>query len=128
MFWTNIKRVARSGFVNFWRNGSVSFTSGLIMTLALLVVGSLVLTQALLSSTLSSIKDKVDVNVYFVAGAGDVDVQAIQKQVEALPEVASTKLSSSEEELAEFRARHENDELTLQALDEVGDNPFGAAL
>ena len=128
MFWTNIKRVARSGFVNFWRNGSVSFTAGLVMTLTLLVVGSLVLTQALLSSTLASIKDKVDVNVYFTVGAAESDIQAIQKQVDALPEVASTKLSTSDEELAAFKARHANDELTLQALEEVGENPFGAAL
>lgn len=128
MFWTNIKRVTKSGFVNFWRNGSVSFTAGLIMTLALLVVGSLVLTQALLRSTLSSIKDKVDVSVYFVVDAKDADMQGLKKQVDALPEVASTKFSSSDEELAAFKERHANDEPTLRALDEVGDNPFGAAL
>ncbi|MFA6050213.1 MAG: permease-like cell division protein FtsX [Candidatus Paceibacterota bacterium] len=128
MLWTNIKRVSKSGFVNFWRNGSVSFTAVLIMTLALLVVGSLILTNALQRSTLDQIKNKVDITVYFVTSATDEEGLALSKQVQALPEVASVKYSTREEELQAFMARHANDDLTLQALDEVGDNPLGAAL
>jgi cell division transport system permease protein len=128
MLWTNIKRVSKSGFLNFWRNSSVSFTAVLIMTMALLVVGSLVLTRALLTSTLDQIKSKVDVNVYLVTSATEDEITTLQKQIEALPEVANVVYSSREEELEKFRQRHENDELTLQALEEIGDNPLGAAL
>lgn len=128
MLWTNIKRVSRSGFLNFWRNSSVSFTAVIIMTLALLVIGSLFLTGALQRSTLDQIKNKVDITVYFVTSATDSDTAVLVKQVSALPEVASVKYSSSEDELQSFKERHSNDDLTLQALDEVGDNPFGAAL
>lgn len=129
MLWTNIKRVSRSGFLSFWRNSSVSFTAVLIMTMALLVVGSLVLTQALLKSTLEQIKNKVDINVYLVTSAEDDEIQALKKQIEALPEVMSPVIySTREEELEKFKKRHENDELTLQALEEIGDNPLGASL
>jgi len=128
MLWTNIKRVSRSGFLNFWRNGSVSFTAVLIMTLALLVVGSLVLVDALQKSTLDQIKSKVDITVYFVPSATEEEAGVLVKQVQALPEVATVHYSTSDEELQEFKARHANDDLTLQALDEVGDNPLGAAL
>lgn len=128
MFWTNIKRVTRSGVVNFWRNSSVTFTAVLIMTLTLLVVGSLALIHALQVSTLESIKSKVDITVYFVTSAEDQEMNALVKQVENLPEVASVHFSSSEEELQEFKARHADDDLTLQALEQVGGNPLGAAL
>lgn len=128
MFWTNIKRVGRSGFLNFWRNGSVSFTAVLIMTMALLVVGSLVLVQTLFSSTLNQIKNKVDINVYLVTGASEEEISNLQKQIKNLPEVANVSYSSREEELDKFKSRHEGDELTLQALDEIGENPLGAAL
>lgn len=128
MLWTNIKRVTRSGAVNFWRNGSVSFTAVLIMTLTLLVVGSLVLIQALQVSTLEQIKNKVDITVYFVASAGDEEMASLVKQVKSLPEVASIHFSTREQELQEFKARHADDDLTLQALDQVGDNPLGASL
>ncbi len=106
----------------------MSFTAVLIMTLALLVVGSLIIMSALQTYTLNAIKNNVDVNVYFTLGATEADMQSIVKRIEALPEVASTKFSSSDEELAAFKARHAGDELTLQALTEVGNNPFGAAL
>lgn len=128
MLKTNIKRVFKSGFLNFWRNSSVSFTAVIIMTMALLVVGSLILTQALLNSTLDQIKNKVDINVYLVTSAEDKEIQVLKKQIESLPEVAHVVYSSSDEELQKFKARHQNDELTLQALDEIGTNPLGASL
>ncbi|MES2409489.1 MAG: permease-like cell division protein FtsX [Patescibacteria group bacterium] len=128
MLRTNIKRVFKSGFLNFWRNGSVSVTAVLIMTMALLVIGSLLLTQALLHSTLDQIKNKVDINVYLVTSAEEDEILALKKQIESQPEVSEVTYSSREQELADFKTRHENDELTLQALDEIGDNPLGASL
>ena len=128
MLKTNIKRVFKSGFLNFWRNSSVSFTAVIIMTMALLVIGSLLLTQALFNSTLDQIKNKVDVNVYLVTSAEESEIKVLKKQIESLEEVASVTFSSSDEELAKFKVRHQNDELTLQALDEIGNNPLGAAL
>ena len=38
------------------------------------------------------------------------------------------KYVSRETALENFRLRHENDQITLQALDELGDNPLGATL
>ena len=128
MLRTNIKRVFKSGFLNFWRNSSVSFTAVIIMTMALLVIGSLLLTQALLNSTLTQIKNKVDINVYLVTSAQDNEIKVLKKQIESLAEVANVTYSSREDELAKFKTRHQNDELTLQALDEIGDNPLGASL
>ncbi len=125
---TNLKRTFRMGFIDFWRNGSVSVASVVIMTVALSVVASLLLSRALLNSTLAEVKNKVDINVYFTTGASDDEIQAMSEKIQALPEVASVTYTSREEELADFKARHQNDSLTLQALDEIGDNPLGAAL
>jgi cell division transport system permease protein len=102
MIWTNIKRVSKSGFLNFWRNGSVSFTAVIIMTMALLVVGSLLLTQALLNSTLTQIKNKVDINVYLVTSADENEIKVLKKQIESLAEVSTVIYSSREDELAKF--------------------------
>lgn len=116
------------GFVNFWRNGFVSLASTLIMTVALLVISLLFMTRAVLLSTVETIKDKVDINVYLVTSASEEESQNLKKKIETLTEVSLVTYSSREQELERFRARHENDELTLQALDEIGENPLGAAL
>lgn len=128
MFWISTKRVFRLGFVNFWRNGFVSLASVLIMTVALLVISGLFLTRSILLSTVDQIKNKVDVNVYLVTSATDDEAMVLKKKIESLTEVQTVTFSSREEELERFRARHENDELTLQALDEIGENPLGASL
>ncbi len=127
MFWTKIKRTIRAGFVSFWRNGYVSLASVLVMTVTLMVLTSIVLTGALLDSTLTSVKDKVDINVYFVKGANEEDIAIVGKSLRALPQVSKVDYVSSEEALDQFRARHQDDELTLQALNELGSNPLGAS-
>lgn len=128
MLWLNIKRVLRTGFVSFWRNGFVSVASILVMTITLFVVGSLVFNNALLQSSLEELQGKVDVNVYFITSASEEDVLSLKGTLESFPEVASVDYISREEALERFRARHEDDQLIIQALDEVGENPLGAVL
>ncbi len=126
--WINIKRVMRAGFYSFWRNSFVSLSSILVMVVTLSVIGSIIFSGAILGSTLDQIKDKVDVNVYFVTTAEEEDILSMKKSIEGLPEVSAVSYVSREESLANFKTRHENDEFTLQALDELGENPLGATL
>lgn len=125
---TSIKRILRGGFTHFYRNVFVSLSSVLIMTVTLFVIGSVIFLSATLTHSLDEIRSKVDVNVYFQTGAPEASILALQKSVEALPEVKSAEYISREKALENFRKRHENDALTLQALDELPDNPLGAVL
>ena len=128
MYWTNTKRIVKSGFVYFWRNGFISLSSVLIITLTLFALGGIIFAGAVLNYSLEEVKSKVDVNVYFVPSAKEDDILALQNKLQSLPEVALVEYISSEEALANFKERHVNDEITLQALEELGDNPLGAIL
>ena len=123
-----IRRMLGAGAKNFARGGAVSVATVLIMTVTLAIIGSLIFLSALLSYTLASIKDKVDVSVYFVTSASDTDVQSLIAKVNGLPQVASTTYTTRDEALAQFEQRHASDELTLQALSELGDNPLDSSL
>lgn len=126
--WTGFKRIVRAGLIGFWRNTFVSLAATFVMTVALFVIGSTLLLDQLLGASLEQIESKVDINVYFDVSASDENISALQSRLEALPEVASVAFTSREEALASFRERHQNDELTIQALDELGENPLGASL
>ena len=126
--WTGFKRIVRSGFVGFWRNAFVSFASIFVMTVALFVIGSTMLIDQILGVSLTQIEEKVDINVYFVPEASENDIQSLQTSLEALPEVVSVSYTTRDEALAEFRERHADDALTIQALEELGENPLGASL
>lgn len=128
MNWMIIKRVFVSGGKNFTRGGAVSAATVLIMTVTLSIIGSLIFLSALLTFTLDTIKEKVDVSVYFVTTASEVDILGVKSQIEKLPQVVSVTYTSADAALIAFRARHVTDQLTLQALDELGGNPLDASL
>lgn len=123
-----IKRVLVSGWKNFVRGGAVSVATVLIMTVTLAIIGSLIFLSALLNYTLATITEKVDVSVYFVTTASEQEIFAVKDQLEKLPQVSSVSYTSATDALAAFRERHANDQLTLQALNELGGNPLDASL
>jgi cell division transport system permease protein len=127
-FSSDLKRIVRSGVTNFHRNTFVSFASVVMMSVTLLVIGSTIFLNAILSFTIANIQDKVDVNVYFYPQASESQVLEIQQKLEELEQVALVEYISRDQSLEEFQTRHENDYLTIQALNELDSNPFGAAL
>lgn len=124
----SMKRIIRAGFVGFWRNAFVSFTSIIVMVVALFVIASTLFNSHSLESALVDFQDRVDINLYFVLDATDAQIDALKQEIETLPEVAEVTLTTREQALAEFRQRHQNDELILQGLEQLGENPLGASL
>jgi cell division transport system permease protein len=125
---TFFKRIIVSGATSFARSGAVSFATVLVMTVTLAIIGSLFFLSAILTNTLSTIEDKVDVNIYFVTSAPESEILAVKSKLEALQQVAVVTYITRDQALATFRERHANDTLTLQALEELGDNPLEASL
>lgn len=128
MFWIHAKRVLKSGWKNFKRNGLVSYASVLVTTITLSVVTGLFLFNATLGSLVISLQDKVDISVYFTVDAPEERILELKDTLEAIPEVRSIEYVSADEEVLQFRERHADDFLTLQALDELGQNPFGGSI
>lgn len=125
---TVLNRIIKSGFLNFARNGLVSWASVLITTITLSVITTLILLQAVLNFSLEQIKDKVDVTIYFTVNAPEDKILALKNSLEKLGEVANVTYTTADEALEIFRKRHESDYPTIQALDEIKGNPLGAYL
>ncbi len=128
MLGTTFKRIIRAGVVGFFRNAFVSLATMLVMMITLFVIGSLLFMNAALESTLDQVKDKVDINAYFLTTASEEQVLEVKTAVEHLPEVMAVQYISREEALVIFKERHKDDQLTLQALEELDENPLGASL
>ncbi|HEX8591389.1 MAG TPA: permease-like cell division protein FtsX [Candidatus Paceibacterota bacterium] len=122
------KRIVLGGARNFSRSGLVSFATVLIMTVTLIIIGALIFLSAILSHTLGAIEGKVDVNVYFTTNAPESDILATKQRLERLDEVSLVTYTTREEAITEFREQHKDDEVTIAALDQLGENPLGASL
>jgi cell division transport system permease protein len=122
------KRIIKAGLLNFKRGGIVSWAAVLVVTITLSVITLIILLQAVLHVSLDHIKDKVDVTIYFTTQANEDKIMALKSSLEKLPEVAQVTYTSASEALKIFRDRHSSDYPTIQALDEIKDNPLGGYL
>lgn len=128
MIFTTLKRITRTGFVNFWRNGFLSFSAIVIITLSLCAIGSIIFTSAFSRALIEDVQDKVDINVYFSLTAPESEILSLQKEIKALPEVKETSYFSREKALDNFKKKWQDNTLIMQGLEEIGDNPFPASL
>ena len=123
---TGIRRIFRAGFIGFWRSAYVSLASIFVLTVTLFVIGSTMFVDQLLTTSLQTLQQKVDINVHFAPSAPQDDIDAILRDVESLPDVALVTYTSREDALAKYREENQNNEIALQALEQLDDNPLGA--
>src|SRR3990167_6352060 len=83
-----LKRIIKAGFINFSRNGLVSWAAVLVTTITLSVITAIILLQAVLYFSLGQIRDKVDVTIYFNVSAPEDQIMLLKSSLEKLPEVA----------------------------------------
>lgn len=123
-----LKRVFRSGYLSFRRNGWLSTATVMVMVMVLFVMGSILVLGAFAGTVLEALESKIDISVYFVADAADQDIIAVQKEIESLADVESAAYVSRDEALERFRETHKANALITDALSELGENPLQASL
>jgi cell division transport system ATP-binding protein len=123
---TVIMTTHNKGVIDELERRVVTMDDGRIVMVALFVIGSTIFVDQLLTTSLNTLQSKVDINVYFVPDAPQEEIDRITTAVSALPDVASVEYTSREEALRLYRERNRNDEIAMQALDELDENPLGA--
>ena len=106
----------------------MSLASIFVITVALFVIGATMFIDQLLATSLQTLQSKVDINVYFVPDAPQEEIDQLRNAVAALPDVANVTYTSREDALRLYRERNADDEIAMQALAELNDNPLGANL
>lgn len=125
---TLARRIVTAGLRGFYRNRTVSLSSIFILTITLSIITAFYLFRAIFAYTLDQVTEKVDVRIYFTTDATEEQISDVKARLMGLPQVKSVAYTSRDQALQEFREKHAGDQLTLQALDELGTNPFGASL
>ena len=123
-------RILSNGFRNYWRNFWLSLAATAIMVITLFILGSLLVLNNLSRASLGTLKDKVDISIYFDLTTSEQAIVQIQRQVELLPEVRSVAYVPSVAAREKFRELHKDEPLLLEAVEQFTDaeNPFPASL
>ncbi len=125
---TLIKRIFKSGWQSFSRDGNIAAANIFIMTMTILLATSLFLLKDISQILISTIREKADISVYFKTAAQEEDILNIQEELSKIPEVKDVEYVSKEKALEDFVQRHKDDPVLMGSLEEVGGNPFLAAL
>ena len=125
---STFKRMFKSSWLSFSRNGWLSTATILVMTLALFVIGGLMLAGVLSQVVLGELENKIDIAVYFYPNSSEVDIFNVKDSIAALPDVKEVTYISQEQALFEFKDRHKTDQVILGSLEELDGNPLEATI
>ena len=125
---TVFRRVIRSGWIHFSRDGGQIAATIFILILTISAITYLFLFQEMSQFVLDEIRGKVDISVYFTDDATENEILGIKEAVRDIPEVKEVSYVSKDEALLVFTERHKDNPVLLESLEEVGMNPFLAAL
>lgn len=125
---SSIKRIIKSGWINFRRQTGASLATCFIMVLTISLITSLFIFQKTSQFLISSLEEKIDISVYFKEYSEEEDILRVKDKLSGIPEVKEIKYISKEEALEKFTQRHKEDKILIESLREIGLNPFVASL
>jgi cell division transport system permease protein len=128
MFLAAIHRSIIFALQSFWRNIWLSLATIFIIALAFLSINFLVALNAISDSAIAAVKDKIDVSVYFKRDVKESKIAEIKSHLETLSQAKSVAYFSPDDNLAQFKARHQSDQIIQETLTELAGNPLGATL
>ena len=78
MKFISLGRITKLGFVNFWRNGWLSFVNAIILAMTLLVITTFVIFNYVIVTTTQNVEEKINVSVYFNDEATIDEIQILR--------------------------------------------------
>jgi len=100
----------------------------LVMFLVLFVIEGLLMFSVVTKVLVDSLKDKIDISVYFKKGTAEQQILDVQSRLQKLPEVKSADYISENDALSRFKNRYADNPALLESIDELDQNPLKASL
>ena len=123
----SLKRIIRSGWLNFSRNSGLSLATIFIMVMTISLVTSLFLFRDISQFLISGLEEKIDISVYFKEAVQEEDILRFREEINKIPEVKNVEYVSREAALERFTQRYKDNQVIMESLGEVG-NPLLASL
>ena len=124
----SLRRIIKTGFTNFWRNGWLSAATVSVLAITLFMVFSLIMMSVLTEAVVLDIQNRVDVSVYLKKDTKNADALKLRNDLLALPEVKIALYKSEEDALIEFREKHSENEIIIQSLEALDENPLESSI
>lgn len=125
---TNLSRIIKYGLLGFLRNGWLSAATIAVLFLAVQVFQGLLIFNVLTNSALDSLREKIDISVYFKTETSEDNILRIKQELENLAEIKKVEYISKDKAFEIFKSRHKEERIISEALEELNENPLTASL
>ncbi len=126
-FFISLERVFKTGFINFFRNLSLSIAATAVMVVTLTIVLFAIIANATFNNTISQINDKIDISVYLKDSVTEQQRKEIINTLDSLNNVKSVEYISKDQALEQYRADNKDNLDLLLAISQT-DNPLPATI
>jgi cell division transport system permease protein len=115
----------RETWSSFKRNWVMSLVAVSIIYVSLLLVGAFFLTSSTLDTLMTSVEQKVTIQVFIKDGVDPADLTTMQTDIQAMPNVAKITYVTKEDALARFKEQTKNSPALVEQL---RGNPLPASI
>jgi cell division transport system permease protein len=122
-----MRRIVKSGCINFVRNSWLSIAAVAVMTITLTIVLFSIIANATFNSSVQQITDKINVSVYLKDSVNQEKTDELIGQIKRLENVSTVEYISKEDALAAYKQDNANNLELLLAISET-DNPLPATI
>ncbi len=121
-------RIIKGGFLNFVRNGVLSFASTTIMVLTLLSLSVFYIASITINTGIDYIQSKIDISAFFDYEAEQAIIFELQNELASLPEVETVKFVSQDEALERFKEQKKDQKELIESIESLDENPLQASI
>lgn len=111
-------RIMKYGTASFTRNIWLSIAATLVMTVTLVILMITVFASLILSATADTMRQKIDITVFFTPGTSQETLDAMAGEMRTEPNVRSIEVATSDDEYAAFIADNSDNAELLAALED----------
>lgn len=128
MLFLSTKRILKFSWQHFYRNIWLSVATMTIIVLTLFSLTTLVLINAIAERAVNSIRETIDVSLYFDNEITAEAIETLRGELVKIPEIKEIQYVTAEEALMKFQEEHKDDADITATLAELANNPLGATL
>lgn len=123
-----LKRMFKTAWQGMKRNNWLTLACVAMMMLSLLIFSSTIIFNHLANSLVNTLKEKMDISLYFKTDVPEEDILKIRDELLANELIAKINYVSKEEALETFEERSKYNPTIQKALEVIGENPLAASL
>lgn len=100
----------------------------MVMTITLVIFAILFLMFVMTTYSIQTVRNSIDISVYFKLGLAENTILQIKQQVEADPRVAQVTYTSADQAWEQFKQMNAGNQTITNSVGELTDNPLPATL